>query len=243
MGFGQPGQLPGDLQLPAKVAIDYDNLRFFQKYVHPDFQAEYLVLVTSQFGPRLVSAFAFGRQKGAAYPTDAELMQRVEERRGVSTARRRLRRPPLPVSPRRPSSHCGDCMVVAAAAVVAAALGAAPPTVTACCRSFFDACASAGRRRAAAGGRVPGADWWATTSTVPTPRAAQARPSRGDECAHRSGDELCFRCHDLRLDKAYISRSPRVAAWSVTIRTARATRRYWFRRPTVSASIVTSRPR
>ncbi len=81
MFFGEGGDKPGDLTLPAQVAIDYDNLKYFQKYAQPDFQMEYLVLVTSQFGPRRVNILAFGKQKGKEYPTDAELLKQMEERR------------------------------------------------------------------------------------------------------------------------------------------------------------------
>ena len=79
--FGTSGDKPGGLLLPAKVTIDYDHLQYFQQYAEPNFQMEYLILVSSQFGSRRVNVFAFGKQKGAAYPTDAELLQRVNERR------------------------------------------------------------------------------------------------------------------------------------------------------------------
>ncbi len=61
--FGQGGKEPGNFMLPAKVAIDYDNLKYFEKYVQADFQVEYLILVTSQFGDRKVNVFAYGRRK------------------------------------------------------------------------------------------------------------------------------------------------------------------------------------
>jgi sugar lactone lactonase YvrE len=81
MFFGQSGEKPGDLLLPAKVLIDYDNISYFQKYAAPDFQIQYLVFVTSQFGPHLVSVLAYGQEKGKTYPTDAELLKQIEERR------------------------------------------------------------------------------------------------------------------------------------------------------------------
>ena len=49
--FGGPYKGPGDLWLPAKVAIDYENVAFFRKYVDPEYQLKYLILVTSQYGP------------------------------------------------------------------------------------------------------------------------------------------------------------------------------------------------
>jgi len=83
MFFGEGGDQPGGLLLPAKVAIDYDNdnLQYFQPYAAPDFQMQYLILVTSQFGDRRVNVLAYGQEKGKQYPTDAELMKQIDERR------------------------------------------------------------------------------------------------------------------------------------------------------------------
>jgi DNA-binding beta-propeller fold protein YncE len=63
MWFGDPRSSNVGLQLPAKVSVDYDNVGLFQRYVAPDFQVEYLVVITSQFGPRKVSVFGFGHKK------------------------------------------------------------------------------------------------------------------------------------------------------------------------------------
>jgi sugar lactone lactonase YvrE len=84
--FGGPGKDPGTLTLPAKVAIDYDNVSFFRDYVDAGFEPEYLVLVTSQFGPRRVNVFAYGRERGKSYPTEEELRKQLEERRARSRA-------------------------------------------------------------------------------------------------------------------------------------------------------------
>jgi DNA-binding beta-propeller fold protein YncE len=81
MFFGESGEAPGGLLLPAKVVIDYDNLKYFQRYLQPGFQAEYLVFVTSQVGGRRVSVFAFGKDQGTKYPDDEELLRLIEERR------------------------------------------------------------------------------------------------------------------------------------------------------------------
>lgn len=81
MFFGAGGEKPGNLLLPAKVTIDYDNLKYFERHVEPSFQPRYLVLVTSQFGPRRVNVFAYGQEKGRKYPSDAELLKQVEELR------------------------------------------------------------------------------------------------------------------------------------------------------------------
>jgi len=78
--FGGPGPKRGNLLLPAKVAIDYENLKYFEKFVSPTFEPEYLVVVTSQFGPSRVNLFAFGKQKGVKYPTEAEEIQKLKEK-------------------------------------------------------------------------------------------------------------------------------------------------------------------
>jgi sugar lactone lactonase YvrE len=81
MFFGGSGDKPGDLLLPAKVVVDYDNVRYFEEYVQPGFRVDYLVLVTSQFGNRLVSVLAYGQEEGKRYPTDEELLKLLDERR------------------------------------------------------------------------------------------------------------------------------------------------------------------
>lgn len=79
--FGGGEQGPGSLMLPAKVAVDYENLEFFRKYAGPDFELEYLLIVTSQFGERLVNVFGYGKEKGATYPTDNDLRRQLLEMR------------------------------------------------------------------------------------------------------------------------------------------------------------------
>jgi sugar lactone lactonase YvrE len=81
MFFGEGGDKPGGLLLPAKVAIDYDNLPYFRQYVEPNFHVEYLIFVTSQFGGRRVNVLAFGKEQGTDYPTDAEVLKELDERR------------------------------------------------------------------------------------------------------------------------------------------------------------------
>lgn len=78
--FGEGGTKPGKLILPAQVVVDYDNMKYFEKYVSPDFEPEFLVLVTSQFGDRMVSVFAFGKEKGKKYPTDEEMDEELKQK-------------------------------------------------------------------------------------------------------------------------------------------------------------------
>jgi DNA-binding beta-propeller fold protein YncE len=61
--FGEPGGSPVPLVLPADVAIDYGNVELFRDYIAVDFEVEYIVYVTSQYGPRKVSVYGFGRKK------------------------------------------------------------------------------------------------------------------------------------------------------------------------------------
>jgi DNA-binding beta-propeller fold protein YncE len=87
--FGEGGTKPGKLILPAQVAIDYENMKYFEKYVDPGFSMENLVLVTSQFGDRMVNVFAFGKEKGRKYPTEEELLEEVKQK-----LMRQIRTPP-----------------------------------------------------------------------------------------------------------------------------------------------------
>jgi len=60
MHFGGSGAVPGALVLPAAVATDATSIPYFKQYIHTDMDVEYLLFVTSQFGPYLVSVYAFG---------------------------------------------------------------------------------------------------------------------------------------------------------------------------------------
>jgi len=59
MFFGGPYSKPGDMWLPAKVYIDYDNLQFFEKYVDESFKLKYLIFVTNQYGPQRVNVYGY----------------------------------------------------------------------------------------------------------------------------------------------------------------------------------------
>lgn len=78
--FGGSGSLPGHLFLPADVSIDYDNVEYFQQYADPNFKIEFLIIVTSQFGDRLVNIYGFGAEEGRTYPTDEELADKAKEK-------------------------------------------------------------------------------------------------------------------------------------------------------------------
>ncbi|MEI6575405.1 MAG: hypothetical protein WCO63_04430 [Bacteroidota bacterium] len=57
MFFGGSYKGPGDLWLPAKVIVDYDNLSYFKKYVDPGFTLKYLIFVTNQYGPDKINVY------------------------------------------------------------------------------------------------------------------------------------------------------------------------------------------
>jgi DNA-binding beta-propeller fold protein YncE len=69
----------GALILPAQVVVDYDNLKYFQEYVDPSFDAEELIIVTSQFGTRMLNVYALGKEKGVKYPTNEEILKKRRE--------------------------------------------------------------------------------------------------------------------------------------------------------------------
>jgi hypothetical protein len=58
--FGLPGNLPGMMNLPAAIVLDYDNVAFFQQYAVQGANIEFLVLVSNQYGPNKISVYGFG---------------------------------------------------------------------------------------------------------------------------------------------------------------------------------------
>lgn len=63
MFFGGPYTGPGYLWLPAKVTVDYDNMKYFQQYVDPLFNLKYLIFVTNQYGPDKVTVYGAVEEK------------------------------------------------------------------------------------------------------------------------------------------------------------------------------------
>lgn len=61
MYFGDP-KTAGALYLPAGIAIDYENVGAFQKYVAPGVKIEYLIYVANQAGSKKISVFGFMRK-------------------------------------------------------------------------------------------------------------------------------------------------------------------------------------
>ncbi len=59
--FGAGGSFPGSMSLPAGVCVCEDGIGYFSGDVHPWFEPQRLVLVTNQFGPNKVAAYAVGQ--------------------------------------------------------------------------------------------------------------------------------------------------------------------------------------
>jgi DNA-binding beta-propeller fold protein YncE len=57
MFFGGPYKAPGDMWLPAKVHIDYENLQYYKKWVSPEYELNYLIFVSNQYGPDKISVY------------------------------------------------------------------------------------------------------------------------------------------------------------------------------------------
>ena len=62
--FGGAGINPGNMDLPAGVHIDYDNVDYFKQYSDKDFQLKYLVYVGNQLGPKGFNVYGFGEWIG-----------------------------------------------------------------------------------------------------------------------------------------------------------------------------------
>lgn len=61
MYFGGAGEFPGAMDLPAGVCIKEGDVGYFERFVHPAFHAERLVVVSNQFGNNKVSVYAMGQ--------------------------------------------------------------------------------------------------------------------------------------------------------------------------------------
>jgi DNA-binding beta-propeller fold protein YncE len=60
MYFGLKGNQPGKMNLPADIAVDYDNVELFQEYAVEGANIDFLVLVTNQYGPHKIAVYGFG---------------------------------------------------------------------------------------------------------------------------------------------------------------------------------------
>ncbi len=59
MDFGGEKIGTGFLDMPIRIAIDYDNIDFFKEYVDSKYRLKYLIYVTNQFGNDKVNVYGF----------------------------------------------------------------------------------------------------------------------------------------------------------------------------------------
>jgi sugar lactone lactonase YvrE len=57
--FGGAYQRPGNMYLPAQIIIDYEHTDYFEPYVLPGYELEFLILVTNQYGPDKIGIYGF----------------------------------------------------------------------------------------------------------------------------------------------------------------------------------------
>lgn len=57
MFFGGAYEGPGDMWLPAKIILDYENVGYFRRFVDPGYNLKYLIFVTNQFGPDKINIY------------------------------------------------------------------------------------------------------------------------------------------------------------------------------------------
>jgi sugar lactone lactonase YvrE len=69
--FGRPGNEPGNMNMPAKVILDYDHVGLFQPYAVPGAKIEFLVFVSNQYGPNKINVYGFGEFPVAGRPKEA----------------------------------------------------------------------------------------------------------------------------------------------------------------------------
>lgn len=62
MHFGAGGDFAGSMNLPVGICVDDTSLGYFTDELHPGFTAKRVVLVTNQFGPAKVNAYAMGER-------------------------------------------------------------------------------------------------------------------------------------------------------------------------------------
>ena len=65
MFFGGHSEQRGYLWLPAGLAVDTDNISYFEKYLYSDFNMKYLLFVSNQFGPAKINVYGFIEPKQA----------------------------------------------------------------------------------------------------------------------------------------------------------------------------------
>lgn len=81
--FGAAGVHPGAMYLPVGISVYEGDLSPFQKYIHPDFVADRIIVVTNQLGLSKVALYAMGQLKNGI--TVADLAPtRIDVKKGLS---------------------------------------------------------------------------------------------------------------------------------------------------------------
>jgi hypothetical protein len=76
--FGRPGNEPGNMNLPAKIILDYNHIDLFKRYAVQGASIEFLVFVSNQYGASKINVYGFGefpvpdRRKDATQTQPAE---------------------------------------------------------------------------------------------------------------------------------------------------------------------------
>lgn len=85
--FGRPGNEPGNMNLPAKVILDYDHVDLFKHYAVRGAEIKFLVFVSNQYGPAKVNVYGFGEFPVVEKPREAAQAQPVEKSPPAEPAR------------------------------------------------------------------------------------------------------------------------------------------------------------
>ena len=67
LSFGGFGSEPGDMYLPNGIYIDYNNVKYFKRYVDRDFNVKYLVYVGNMLGTTKLNVYGFGEWTGQPF--------------------------------------------------------------------------------------------------------------------------------------------------------------------------------
>lgn len=84
MAFGKPGVEPYAMGLPACLWIDRTSIDVFRRYIAPNFEPQYLLFLTNQFGRNKVVVYAFGRDRtlpADAYEVDTAKVEAIRAER------------------------------------------------------------------------------------------------------------------------------------------------------------------
>lgn len=85
MFFGghHDGQHGGGMVLPAKVIVDYDHTKYFEKYVDKRFKLKYLIVVSNNYGPAKINVYGRIEPRGVKQKPKGEEVVSVKKNRGI----------------------------------------------------------------------------------------------------------------------------------------------------------------